>query len=103
MAGVTAQTSELRPDMAGLVEEWGDVFPERDRSRFVVDGGVLANTPTRVAVEAIEQMPADGPVRRIMLLVYPHAPAPGPDPADALASPGNALRPADQAASQSVR
>ncbi|MEO5608209.1 MAG: patatin-like protein [Ornithinibacter sp.] len=87
MAGVTAQTSELRPDMAGLVEEWGDAFPERDRSRFVVDGGVLANTPTRVAVEAIEQMPADGPVRRIMLLVYPHAPAPGPDPADALASP----------------
>ena len=87
LAGVTAQTSDLRPDMSDLVEEWGDVFPARDRSRYVVDGGVLANTPTRVAVEAIERMPADGPVRRIMLLVYPHAPAPGPDPADSLAEP----------------
>ena len=87
MAGVTAQTSALRPDMSDLVEGWGDRFPARDRSRFVVDGGVLANTPTRVAVEAIERMPADGPVRRVMLLVYPHAPAPGPDPADSLAEP----------------
>ena len=87
MAGVTAQTSALRPDMSDLVEGWGDRFPARDRSRYVVDGGVLANTPTRVAVEAIERMPADGPVRRVMLLVYPHAPAPGPDPADSLAEP----------------
>ncbi|HSO64231.1 MAG TPA: patatin-like protein [Ornithinibacter sp.] len=87
MSGVTAQTSDLRPDMSDLVEDWGDVFPARDRSRYVVDGGVLANTPTRVAVEAIERMPADGPVRRVMLLVYPHAPAPGPDPADSLAEP----------------
>ncbi len=87
LPAVTAQTSELRPDMAGLVQEWGDTFPARDRSRYVVDGGVLANTPTRVAVEAIEQMPAEGPVRRIMLLVFPHAPEPGPDPADTLADP----------------
>jgi patatin-related protein len=83
--GTPPQTSDLRPDMQDVVEDWGDVFPARNRSRFVVDGGVLANTPTRAAVEAIERMPADGPVRRVMLLVYPHAPEPGPDPADALA------------------
>ena len=85
VAGAPPQTSDLRPDMSDVVEDWGDVFPARNRSRFVVDGGVLANTPTRAAVEAIERMPADGPVRRVMLLVYPHAPEPGPDPADALA------------------
>ncbi len=83
--GAPPETSDLRPDMSDVVEDWGDVFPARNRSRFVVDGGVLANTPTRAAVEAIERMPADGPVRRVMLLVYPHAPEPGPDPADALA------------------
>ncbi len=77
----------LRPSMTDVVEEWGDAHPARDRSRFVVDGGVLANTPTRSAIEAIERMPAEGPVRRIMLLVYPHAPAPGPDPADTLGEP----------------
>ncbi|GAA4403677.1 hypothetical protein GCM10023168_15410 [Fodinibacter luteus] len=75
-------TTGLRPSMADVVEEWGDAFPARDRSRFVVDGGVLANTPTRAAVEAIGLMPAEGPVRRVMLLVYPHAPAPGADPGD---------------------
>ncbi len=72
----------LRPDMAGFVESWGDEHPRRDRSRFVVDGGVLANTPTRAALEGVEAMAASGPVRRVMLLVYPHATAPGPDPAD---------------------
>jgi len=82
-----ADTTGLRPSMAGVVEEWGDTLPPRDRSRFAVDGGVLANTPTRAAVEAIERMPADGPVRRVMLLVYPHAPAPGPDPADVMGEP----------------
>ena len=40
---------DLRPDMGDVVEDWGDVFPARNRSRFVVDGGVLANTPTRAA------------------------------------------------------
>ena len=83
--GTPSQTSDLRPDMGDVVEDWGDVFPARNRSRFVVDGGALANTPTKAAVEAIERMPADGPVRRVMLLVYPHAPEPGLDPADTLA------------------
>ncbi|GAA3874413.1 hypothetical protein GCM10022243_44260 [Saccharothrix violaceirubra] len=60
-----------RPDMAA-VASWAD--GESDLSRFVVDGGVLVNTPTREALEAIDRMPAEGPVRRVMLLVFPHAP-----------------------------
>ncbi len=77
----------LRPDMAGVVESWGTGSADRDRSRFCVDGGVLANTPTLAALEACEAMPAGGPVRRVMLLVYPHAPEPGVDPPDDLDAP----------------
>ena len=73
----------LRPDMACHVREWGEDRRVRDRSRFAVDGGLLANTPTRAALQAVESMVASGPVRRVMLLVYPHAPAVGADPADA--------------------
>jgi patatin-related protein len=80
------EEQRLRPDMGLTVEDWGDRTP-RDRSRFVVDGGLLANTPTRAALGAVESMPADGPVRRVMLLVYPHAQAPGPDPADEQTTP----------------
>lgn len=72
----------LRPDMAGVVADWSDDNQSRNRSRFAVDGGLLANTPTRPALEAVEAMPASGPVRRVMLLVFPHAKAPGPDQAD---------------------
>ena len=51
-----------------------------DRSRFTVDGGLLANTPTRYALSAIARMPpADGPTRRVMLLVHPHAPLEAPE------------------------
>ncbi len=74
----------LWPDMAG-VADWADAAGG-DRSRFVVDGGVLANTPTRAALQGIMAMPAHGAVRRVLLLVYPHAPAPQdapPDTADA--------------------
>ncbi|AFM16735.1 patatin-related protein [Mycolicibacterium chubuense NBB4] len=43
-------------------------------SRFAVDGGVLANTPTRPALEAIRHRVAgDQLVRRALLLVHPHA------------------------------
>jgi patatin-related protein len=72
----------LRPDMAGVVTSWGSAAQGQDRSRFCVDGGALANTPTREALEAIEAMPAGGPVRRVMLLVFPHAPAEAEDPPD---------------------
>src|SRR5680860_1159931 len=80
----------LRPDMAGYVKDWGDETPARDRSRFVMDGGALANTPTKAALQGVESMPASGPVRRVMLLVYPHANAPGPDPADQPSEPPSA-------------
>lgn len=43
-------------------------------SRYAVDGGLLANTPLAHALEAIARREADGPVRRTMLMVFPHAP-----------------------------
>ncbi|GLZ28732.1 hypothetical protein Lesp02_09220 [Lentzea sp. NBRC 105346] len=73
---VGGQSTPDRPDMHD-VASWanGD-----DRSRFAVDGGVLVNTPTREALEAIDRMPAEAPVRRVMLLVFPHAEPPGSEP-----------------------
>ncbi|MCA1782123.1 MAG: patatin-like protein, partial [Intrasporangiaceae bacterium] len=84
---VLTESQRLRPDMAGFVKDWGEEGPARNRSRFAVDGGLLANTPTLPALEAVEAMPASGPVRRVMLLVFPHAQAPGPDLADEQAKP----------------
>lgn len=74
-----SDSQRLRPDMADVVKDWGQDGQPRNRSRFAVDGGLLANTPTRPALEAVESMPASGPVRRVMLLVFPHAEAPGAD------------------------
>ncbi|HKJ12316.1 MAG TPA: patatin-like protein, partial [Ornithinimicrobium sp.] len=88
--GLTEQL-RLRPDMSQVVADWGDSCTG-DRSRYVVDGGLLANTPTRAALEAVERMPATASVRRVMLLVYPHAEAPGPDPADDPAHPPTAAQ-----------
>ncbi|MFD9738853.1 patatin-like protein [Umezawaea sp. NPDC059074] len=76
---VNGQSTPSKPDM-GDVASWGR-HSEVDRSRFAVDGGVLVNTPTREALEAIDRMPANGPVRRVMLLVFPHAEPEGPEPA----------------------
>ncbi len=68
----------VRPDM-GSHADWREsgngVAPVADRSRWCLDGGVLANTPTKAALSAIHRMPASGPVQRVMLLVFPHAPA----------------------------
>jgi patatin-related protein len=58
-----------------------------DVSRYAVDGGVLANTPTQAALKAIDRRGAEGPVRRAMLLVFPHAPAVADIPADLAAEP----------------
>ncbi|QIM21165.1 DUF3376 domain-containing protein [Phycicoccus sp. HDW14] len=74
----------LWPDMAD-VASWAGAEGE-DRSRFVVDGGVLANTPTKAAMRGIMAMPAHGAVRRVLLLVYPHAPSPQAAPPDAATS-----------------
>jgi patatin-related protein len=83
----------LRPDM-GAVASWASgnrdepgwvaVDPEArfDVSRFAVDGGLLANMPTRAALDAVDTMEASGPVRRVMLLVHPHAPAEQRETAD---------------------
>ncbi|MBM6398894.1 patatin-like protein [Phycicoccus sonneratiae] len=73
----------LWPDMAGAAS-WAE--DGADRSRFVVDGGVLANTPTRAAMRGIMAMPAHGAVRRVLLLVYPHAPSPQEAPPDTAAA-----------------
>jgi patatin-related protein len=87
VSGRPADDQRVRPDLESVVASWGEVRHSRDRSRFAVDGGLLANTPTHYALRAIQAMPADRPVRRVMLLVYPHAPMPGEDPADALSAP----------------
>ncbi|PSL51079.1 patatin-related protein [Saccharothrix carnea] len=60
-----------KPNMAE-VASWANGTD--NRSRYAVDGGVLVNTPTKEALEAIDRMAAEGPVRRVMLLVFPHAP-----------------------------
>lgn len=73
---VGGQATPDKPDMAD-VASWAN---GGDRSRFAVDGGVLVNTPTKEALEAIDRMPADGPVRRVMLLVFPHAEPLGSEP-----------------------
>ncbi len=85
--GTLTDAVRLRPDMSRVVKSWGGFARDKDRSRFVVDGGALANTPTLAALQAVEAMPSRGPVRRVMLLVYPHAPAPTDDPPSSLDRP----------------
>src|SRR6478735_7239689 len=74
-----------RPDLTS-VASWYDEFGPADQSRYALDGGAMMNTPTLPALQAIEDMPAAGDVRRVMLLVFPHAPVdfekPASDPAD---------------------
>ncbi|AQT79968.1 hypothetical protein B1R94_12835 [Mycolicibacterium litorale] len=62
-----------RPDMADYVNgEW--CRARMDRSRYAVDGGVLANTPIRQALSAIRRQQVSGTlVRRVLVLVHPHA------------------------------
>ena len=66
-------------EWAGWERSPSSMRVSRDRSRFAMDGGVLANTPTREALDAIDRRPARRPMRRIMVLVYPHAPTFDPD------------------------
>lgn len=54
---------EMHPDMAGVVDF--------DSSRWLIDGGVLDNTPFRPALDAIKALPADRPVRRVVGYVVP--------------------------------
>ncbi len=102
-----AQAPDDRPDMSDVVSwrsprdrqaSYADqgVWQEqpggtvRDTSRYGVDGGLLVNTPTQAALKAIDQMPAETDVRRLLLLIYPHAPKPGHDQPDRLSEPPTA-------------
>lgn len=81
---------ERRPDLGPRVS-WRTAGPSEelpgDRSRYAVDGGLLANTPTRAALDAVARMPAGDFVQRVMLLVYPHAPVNRPDEPDLSGDP----------------
>ncbi len=68
---VGAASAPLRPDLTEAAS-WAGGASE-SRTRWAIDGGVLANTPTRQALALIEQRGVNGPVRRLMLLVFPHA------------------------------
>jgi patatin-related protein len=67
------KAADGRPDMAPYAD-WVSTGKVEDLSRFAVDGGVLANTPTRPALEGIRRREVtDTMVRRILILVHPHA------------------------------
>src|SRR4051794_393067 len=56
---------EQHPDMLS-------VAPDLTASRWMIDGGVLVNTPFRPALDAIRTLSADRPVRRILGYVVPN-------------------------------
>lgn len=71
---VNGTGDDLHPDMAGSAS-W-------DRSRFVLDGGVLVNKPVGPALDAVLNQPADRQVRRVLAYVVPDPGVPkqaGPD------------------------
>ncbi|MBM7786308.1 patatin-like protein [Tenggerimyces flavus] len=79
-----SDTTNGRPNMANAVS-WAEADRSggvRDLSRYTVDGGLLVNTPTQAALEAIDKMPASDSVRRVMLVVHPHAGLPSAARAD---------------------
>lgn len=71
---VGSTRDEMHPDMAGIADFSGE--------RWVIDGGVLVNTPFRPALDAIKALPADRPVRRVLCYVVPNPAAPKPSPDD---------------------
>ncbi|WP_395310835.1 patatin-like protein [Mycobacterium sp. AMU20-3851] len=88
----TGERPDGRPDMADYVDpDWLDPDDlKADRSRYAVDGGVLANTPLRHALRAIHQQRVSNTlVRRVLVLVHPHAVTAGAVviPADSSKSP----------------
>lgn len=64
----------------------------RDRSRYAVDGGLLANTPTKPALEAVQRMRADRNVERVITLISPRGAADQDSPPAAFAAPPTLLR-----------
>lgn len=72
----------LHPDMKGIADFKSE--------RWVIDGGVLVNTPIQQALDAIKALPADRPVRRVLGYVVPNPAASNPLP-DGMPSPANVV------------
>ena len=81
--------ADSRPDMAEFAS-WTDPGDGACHSRYAVDGGLLANTPLNHALEAIARRQVSGPVRRAMLMVFPHAPQAMEVPPDLASEPPGA-------------
>jgi patatin-related protein len=63
-AGPAPGMDPAHPNMAGPANF--------SRSRWVIDGGVLVNTPFRPALDAVATLPADAEVRRVLAYVVPN-------------------------------
>jgi patatin-related protein len=74
---IPVRVGDKDPDRGGDMAQfadWDDKSGQKTLSRFTVDGGVLANTPTKPALDAIRKRVAgERKVRRVLLLVHPHA------------------------------
>jgi patatin-related protein len=82
MADFASWTPDAKDCKAAAPDDDGAKDSKTVLSRFTVDGGVLANTPTKPALDAIRRRAAgDRLVRRVLVLVHPHA-----LPADAVRS-----------------
>jgi predicted acylesterase/phospholipase RssA len=68
------------PDMRGIADF--------DGPRWLIDGGVLDNTPFRPALDVIRKLPAQAPVRRVLGYVVPEPLAPEPKNAEHGQTPG---------------
>jgi patatin-related protein len=70
---IPVRDTDAAEDMAQFAD-WARNVPDHTLSRFTVDGGVLANTPTRPALDAIRRRVAgERLTRRVLLLIHPHA------------------------------
>jgi patatin-related protein len=75
------ELDELHPNMKSVADFTSD--------RWVMDGGVLVNTPVQAALDAIKELPAERPVRRVLGYVVPNPKAPPPvAPPDGARAPG---------------
>jgi patatin-related protein len=79
------------PDVAGMDKYHPNMRSVAgfDESRWVIDGGVLVNTPFRPALDAIATMGAENEVRRVLAYVVPNpvAEAVAADKRDPIPSP----------------
>lgn len=83
---VGASANDTHPDMAGIADFSSE--------RWVIDGGVLVNTPFRPALDAIKTLPAERPVRRVLGYVVPNPKGP--------TQPGNAMPSAGEVVLDSI-